>query len=90
MVSGKCKQELTKTQKKDKIQTSKQEEPASQTTFIHNQHTKMTEKEKALVEALCDAYGIDYPEQGDNGDDEDMRSDEEIYFDKENSYSFTS
>jgi len=50
----------------------------------------MTEKEKALVEALCDAYGIDYPEQGDNGDDTDERTEEEIYFDKENSYDFTS
>jgi hypothetical protein len=50
----------------------------------------MTEKEKALVEALCDAYGLDYPEQGDNGDEDDMRSEEEIYFDKENSYDFTS
>ena len=46
----------------------------------------MTEKEKALVEALCDEYGIDYPEQGDNGDDTDERTEEEIYFDKENSY----
>ena len=50
----------------------------------------MTEKEKALVEALCDAYGMDYPEQGDNGDENDERTEEEIYFDKENSYDFTS
>jgi hypothetical protein len=50
----------------------------------------MTEKEKALVEALCDAYGLDYPEQGDNGDDTDERTEEEIYFDKEDSYEFTS
>ena len=87
MVSIKCGETLTKTKKLDKIQTSKQEEPASQTTFIHNPHTKMTEKEKALVEAFCDAFGMDYPEPE---DDDDMRSEEELYLDKESSYEFTS
>lgn len=47
----------------------------------------MTEKEKALVEALCDAYGMDYPEAE---DEDDMRSEEELYLEKESSYEFTS
>lgn len=47
----------------------------------------MTEKEKALVEAFCDAFGMDYPEPE---DDDDMRSEEELYLDKESSYEFTS
>lgn len=87
MVSGKNADRVQKSENLDKIQTSKQEEPASQTTFIHNQHTKMTEKEKALVEAFCDAFGMDYPEPE---DDDDMRSEEELYLDKESSYEFTS
>ena len=47
----------------------------------------MTEKEKALVEALCDAYGMDYPEAE---DEDDTRTEEELYLDKESSYEFTS
>ena len=74
----------------NRYNTDKQGEETQATTFTFYTNNNMTEKEKALVEALCDAYGIDYPEQGDNGDDTDERTEEEIYFDKENSYSFTS
>lgn len=85
MVSGKCKQELTKTQKINNIQSSKGEE--TQATFTFYTNNNMTEKEKALVEALCDAYGMDYPEAE---DEDDMRSEEELYLEKESSYEFTS
>lgn len=44
----------------------------------------MTDKKKALIEAICDAYGFDYPEA-----DEDMTL-EEAYEDILTSYNFTS
>ena len=47
----------------------------------------MTKKKQALIEAICDAFGFDYPEAE---DEDDTRTEEEIYFDKENSYDFTS
>lgn len=50
----------------------------------------MTDKKKALIEAICDEYGLDYPELGDNGDDEDTRTTDELYEDKLKSYDFTS
>ena len=50
----------------------------------------MTEKKKALIEALCDEYEIDYPELGDNGDDEDTRTTDELYQDKLRSCAFES
>ena len=50
----------------------------------------MTDKKKALIEAICDEYGLDYPELGDNGDENDERTEEEIYEDKLKSYDFTS
>lgn len=50
----------------------------------------MTDKKKELIEAICDEYGLDYPELGDNGDDEDTRTTDELYEDKLKSYDFTS
>lgn len=50
----------------------------------------MTNKKKELIEAICDEYGLDYPELGDNGDDEDTRTTDELYEDKLNSYDFKS
>ena len=50
----------------------------------------MTNKKKELIEAICDEFGFDYPEAGDNGDDEDTRTTDEIYEDKLKSYDFTS
>ena len=50
----------------------------------------MTDKKKALIEAICDEYGLDYPELWDNGDENDERTEEEIYEDKLNSYDFKS
>lgn len=49
----------------------------------------MTKKKKALIEAICDAYGLDYPERG-YEDPEDTRSEDELYEDKLNEYDFTS
>lgn len=49
----------------------------------------MTNKKKELIEAICDNYNIDYPELGDNGDDEDTRTTDELYEDKLRSYDFT-
>lgn len=49
----------------------------------------MTKKKKALIEAICDRYGLDYPER-DNEDPEDTRSEDELYEDKLDSYDFTS
>lgn len=31
-------------------------------SYLHYLHNQMTEKKKALIEAICDAYGFDYPE----------------------------
>lgn len=89
MVSGKTKQELTKTQKKDKIQSSKGKKPKQQHLYSI-QTTTMTKKKKALIEAICDRYGFDYPEAGDNGDENDERTEDEIYEDKLNEYDFKS
>jgi hypothetical protein len=50
----------------------------------------MTNKKKELIEAICDEFGFDYPEAGDNGDDEDTRTTDEIYEDKLKTYDFTS
>lgn len=61
--------------------------PASPNIIYIIPNNNMTEKEKALVEALCDAYGMDYPEAE---DEDDTRTEEELYLDKESSYEFTS
>lgn len=47
----------------------------------------MTNKKKALIEAICDAFNIDYPEVGPDGDGETT---EEAYENKLNDYDFTS
>ena len=61
--------------------------PASPNIIYIIPNNNMTGKEKALVEALCDAYGLDYPEAE---DEDDTRTEEELYLDKESSYEFTS
>ena len=47
---------------KNKKHTIKQGKETQATTFTFYTNNNMTEKEKALVEALCDAFGFDYPE----------------------------
>lgn len=49
----------------------------------------MTKKKKALIEAICDKYGLDYPER-DYEDPEDTRTEDELYEDMLDSYEFTS
>ena len=49
----------------------------------------MTQKKKALIEAICDAFGFDYPER-DYEDESDTRTEEEIYEDALKEYNFTS
>lgn len=51
--------------------------------------TTMSKKKKAFIEAICDAYGFDYPER-DYEDPEDTRSEDELYEDKLDEYDFTS
>lgn len=86
MVSGKCRETLTKTQKINNIQSSKGKKPKQQ--HLHSiQTTTMTKKKQALIEAICDAFGIDYPEVGPDGDGETI---EEAYENKLKEYNFTS
>ena len=47
----------------------------------------MTKKKQALIEAICDAFNIDYPEVGPDGDGETI---EEAYENKLKEYAFTS
>ena len=49
----------------------------------------MTNKKKALIEAICDEFGFDYPER-DYEDEEDTRTTDEVYEDALNEYNFTS
>lgn len=49
----------------------------------------MTKKKQALIEAICDAFGFDYPER-DYEDPEDTRTTDELYEDKLKEYDFTS
>lgn len=47
----------------------------------------MTKKKQALIEAICDAFGFDYPEVWPDGDGETT---EEAYENKLRDYDFTS
>lgn len=49
----------------------------------------MTKKKQALIEAICDEFGFDYPER-DYEDLEDTRTTDELYEDKLKEYDFTS
>ena len=49
----------------------------------------MTQKKKALIEAICDEFGFDYPER-DQEDESDTRTEDELYEDKLSDYDFTS
>ena len=49
----------------------------------------MTQKKKALIEAICDAFGFEYPER-DYEDESDTRTEDEIYEDALKEYNFTS
>jgi len=60
-----------------------------QATFIFYTNNNMTNKKKALIEAICDEFGFDYPER-DYEDPEDTRTTDEIYEDALSEYNFTS
>ena len=47
----------------------------------------MTQKKQALIEAICDEFGLDYPEVWPDGDGETT---EEAYENKLKEYDFTS